>query len=510
MIILTRPQRKNILTDKWIRWQSNRQPYIFSFQRVDTFATLVNVDGFTRVNYGVSGLIDDSIIVVGGVVTIVTNGISRTGTITSRDVNNPSFNITTDIVWDATLGSSAILLWSLKETYKIRLTLNAYIPSLNRTVLLGTLIGTPNSKGVCAIDVRTMLEYEMIKVNLFKFDTVNELLNSGWLRFNIGYKDTYFEDGVLTTSTDVVEDIEVINDADVVVNYYAIDGVKYLLNDYGQNYADYVTQMPTSVNAKFLTSFVRPTYFVGYPFSVSYVNALPTYTQTIEADELNSAGVTINHIDDNIIDVREGLQQVVPFDTFEPLTDSINFWLEVGGVAADGYVADGYVADGYVESTDAAPITPVRITEQKRIQINRDCRKNPIYLMWKNSIGGWDYWLFDKKTEIQVAAKQNGSVAIETNDISTQAFREKLISTTQTKRYVVGDNVQEYSIDGLQGIESSPQVYMLVDASLLSTEPNRSWIGVTIAPKGFKYFRGVNSIDVEITFDLPDYYTVAN
>jgi hypothetical protein len=509
MIILTRPQRKNVLNDAWVRWQSNRQPYIFSFQRVDTFCTLVNVSGFTRCNYSTSGLTDDSTIEVGNIVTIVTNGIARTGTITSFDSNIPTHNITTDIVWDATLGTSAILLWSKKETYKIRLTINAYIPSLGRTVLLGTLIGTPNSKGVCAIDCRTMLEYEMNKVNAFSFDTVNQVLNSGWLRFNIGYKDTYFEDGVLTTSTDVVEDTEIVNDADVVVDYWAIDGVKYLLEDYGQNYADYVTQLPT-VNAKFLTSFDRPTYFVGYPFSLTYINNLPTYTQTIEADELDANGSTINHIDDNIIDVTQGLQQVVPFDTFEPLTESINVWLEVGGVAADGYVGDGYVDDGYVESTTAAPITPVRITEQKRVDINRDCRVNPIYLMWKNSIGGWDFWLFDKKTEIQVASKQNGSVLVETTDIATQAFREKLLSATQTKRYIVGDNVKDYSIKGLQGIESSPQVYMLVRSDLLTTEPARAWLGVTVAPKGFKYIKGVTNIDVELTFDLPDYYNVGN
>jgi hypothetical protein len=462
------------------------------------------------VNYSLSGLTDDTTIAVGDIVTIVTNGISRTGTITSRDVNNPSFNITTDIVWDATLGSSAILLWSKKETYKVRLTINAYIPSLDRTVLLGTLIGTPNSKGVCAIDCRTMLEYEMNKTNDWDFQDVNARLNTGWLRFNIGYKDTYFEDGVLTTSTDVIEDIEIINDADVVVNYYAVDGVKYLLDDYGQNYADYVTQMPTSVNAKFLTAFERPTLFFGYPFSITYVDALPTYTKTIEFDELNVSGSIINHQDANTVDIRTGLQQLALLFEFDNTTESINLWLECNGTAEDGYVADGYVDDGYVESTDAEPITPTRITEIKRIDINMDCRKNPVYLMWKNSLGGWDFWLFDKKTEIQVASKQNGSVFVETNDISTQAYREKLLSATQTKRYVVGDNVQPYSISGLQGIESSPQVYLLVNPSLLETEPHRAWLGVTVAPKGFKYIVGTSNIDVELTFDLPDYYNVAN
>lgn len=510
MIILSRPQRKNLATNTWIRWQSNRQPYIFSFQRIDTFATLQNIGGFTRVNFASSGLIDDDTIATGDIVTIVTNGISRTGKVTTFDANNPSHSITTDIVWDSTLGTSAILLWSKKEQYKVRLTITAYIPSLDRTLLLGTLVGTPNSKGVCLLDVRTMLEYEMRKVNDWNFQSINQRLNTGWLKFNISYKDTYFEDGTMQTSTDVLEDIEIINGNDVEVNYYAIDGVKYLLEDYGQNYADYVTQMPISVNAKFLTAFERPTMFEGFPFSITYIDALPTYDKTVEADELNVSGGVINHVDTVTNDNRLGLQQLFPNFEFDSLTESINLWLECNGTAADGYVADGYVDNGYVESTAAAPITPTRITEIKRIDINRDCRVNPIYLMWKNSIGGWDYWLFDKKTEIQVAVKQNGSVFVESVDLATQSYREKLLSVTQTKRYIVGDNVQPYSIKGLQEIENSSQVYMLVNPNLISTQPNRAWLGITIAPKGFKYIVGTSNIDVELTFDLPDYYNVAN
>ena len=51
---------------------------------------------------------------------------------------------------------------------------------------------------------------------------------------------------------------------------------------------------------------------------------------------------------------------------------------------------------------------------------------------------------------------------------------------------------------------------MLYKPELLATEPQRAWLGVTVAPKGFKYVQGVSNVDVELTFDLPDYYSVGN
>jgi hypothetical protein len=46
---------------------------------------------------------------------------------------------------------------------------------------------------------------------------------------------------------------------------------------------------------------------------------------------------------------------------------------------------------GYV-----APVPEVVITETKRIKIDNTCYDNPIYLVWKNTLGGWDSWMFQK------------------------------------------------------------------------------------------------------------------
>ncbi len=48
---------------------------------------------------------------------------------------------------------------------------------------------------------------------------------------------------------------------------------------------------------------------------------------------------------------------------------------------------------GYV-----APVPDVVITEVKRIKIDQACYDNAAYLVWKNTLGGWDQWLF-KKTQ---------------------------------------------------------------------------------------------------------------
>ena len=80
-----------------------------------------------------------------------------------------------------------------------------------------------------------------------------------------------------------------------------------------------------------------------------------------------------------------------------------------------------------------------RITEIKRVKINRDCRKNPVYLMWKNSLGGWDFWLFDNKSENTIKTKAGELYDIYNEDIEREVARTKVLQNRQLKNVVVGD-----------------------------------------------------------------------
>jgi hypothetical protein len=130
--------------------------------------------------------------------------------------------------------------------------------------------------------------------------------------------------------------------------------------------------------------------------------------------------------------------------------------------------------------------------------------------MWKNSLGGWDYWLFDNNAEINYTAKHNTNYNVYVENIETTNLRSKFVSADQVKTITVGDSVSVDSLVGLKGIESSAQVFMLYDQSKLATTPELAWIGVNVVPKGFKHTSFANYVDIEVTFELPDYYTTNN
>lgn len=518
MIILTRPERLHVNNPaNYIRWQSNRQPFLFQFGRYDNFATIVNSGGFIRANLGSwLGFVPP----LNSKVTLVLPQINQNnvqvgfvpfvGTITSS--NFAQLYFITDIPFPVNYGNFANVLFSAKENYKIYLTVTAFAPTLGNEYVIGTLVGTPNGEGKVNIDVRTLCEYEMKKLNRFGYDVRNELDYSGWLRFRIGYKAQYTYNQANVIDVEVPQ--ELINGNPV--NYYAVDGSKYLLSEYGQNYADYVPQLtalPLPLHVKFLTTMPEPTYFIGYPFSLNYINSEFIIGQSItsEEDELNGNLSLVGHQDFNLITLKDvGICHLMLSGTYNAQTEFVDVWLEAGGVASNLYVQENYVANNYIQETPAVPTTPVRITEKKRVTINNDCRSNPIYLMWKNSLGGWDYWLFDSQSETQIQAKQTGTFSVYNTDIATAVYRDRLLSASQSKRITVGTVVSKAQADALIEIERSPQVFMLYDITKLPNNPELAWIGVNIVPKGVKYINLAKEIEVEIQFELPEYYNTSN
>jgi hypothetical protein len=204
------------------------------------------------------------------------------------------------------------------------------------------------------------------------------------------------------------------------------------------------------------------------------------------------------------------ISQLLLSGTYDTSTEFVDVWLNNGGIASDVYVADDYVANDYVYDNAGGIGAEARITEIKRVKINRDCRKNPIYLMWKNSLGGWDFWLFDNKSENVIKTKAGGTYDVYNEDIEREFTRSMVFENRQMKNIIVGDVVTQEDLIGLQGIEKSSVVFMLYDADKLATDPEIAWMMVNVNPSGFKYFNVSDNIEVEVNFDIIEYYNVPN
>jgi len=160
MIELIRPERGHVLNPTYmVRWQSNRQPYVFNFTRKDAYCSFSNQGGYVLVtnNTQGSGVLDEQNIAIGDVITIVRGTTVNTGTVTAV---GQSFELTTDIPWTLGLPSTGYLNWAKKISYKLFLKVYAYIPSTQQVEYLGEIVGTPDTAGIIKMDVRTLLEYK--------------------------------------------------------------------------------------------------------------------------------------------------------------------------------------------------------------------------------------------------------------------------------------------------------------------------------------------------------------
>lgn len=501
------PQRGDSEINLVSRWSSNRLPYIFEFKRIDNILGLLfNDGGFVKATILANDITGLSI---GTVITIISNnkiydGVK--GTITAAYTSGSSYTyILTDIPYIAN-DTGAIVLSEMFQGYRAFMNVIRKSPSTNVEEKIGTVYGTFDKFGNCVIDIRSLLTYEMKKINLFKFDTFNEKDINTYFPFRISYNAQYLSSNNLATVFP--------NDIFEPNTFYSVDGVKNLLERYGQNFADYVPHSPESA-AKFLTEFITPTYFIDYPFSLSFIFprelALEVNFVTLEQENFNAAGVLLNVTDDNL---DMGKSEAINFlrlqGSYGGGVDYTEVWLQANGVAGDLYVEDDYVDTDYVEGTLPIGGSAIVLTERKKVYIDSKCRKNPIYLMWRNSLGGWDYWLFDNNSELQNSSKQNNIYSLYIKDIELSPIKEKITSTEQQEVITVGDLVLKTQIKGIMGIEKSPQVYMLKDVAMLDVNPELAWKGVTIIPKGFKYSALAENIEVEISFKINDYYTVSN
>ena len=130
--------------------------------------------------------------------------------------------------------------------------------------------------------------------------------------------------------------------------------------------------------------------------------------------------------------------------------------------------------------------------------------------MWKNSLGGWDFWLFDNVTEHETTSQQGATYENYIEDIENATHRTQFTEARQQNRITCFGTATQEQYEGLKTIERSPQVYMLRDASALTTNPLKAWTGVRIAPKGFKKVSATVNIEVELTIELPEPYNVPN
>ena len=107
----------------------------------------------------------------------------------------------------------------------------------------------------------------------------------------------------------------------------------------------------------------------------------------------------------------------------------------------------------------------MRITEKKKVHIDRDCRRNPVYIRWIGTSGGWNYWLFSVKQTQLFETSTKGVFDRIIEDLSLATSYRRVIGKKGKPSLILGaDNLKQIHVYG-------------------NSEKQRGLYSMTISPK---------------------------
>lgn len=145
----------------------------------------------------------------------------------------------------------------------------------------------------------------------------------------------------------------------------------------------------------------------------------------------------------------------------------------------------------------------MRVTEKKRVKIDRDCKSNPVYCTWVNTLGGREQWLFHKVQTEGLQTSREGDFEPHTTDIENSRGQIKDITMFAQPQLVVYGVVDTEDLEGLKTILYSPNVEVLTNPDTWETDGCK-WQIYRPQAGSFKII-DTNEVrnTFEVTFDKP-------
>jgi hypothetical protein len=140
----------------------------------------------------------------------------------------------------------------------------------------------------------------------------------------------------------------------------------------------------------------------------------------------------------------------------------------------------------------------MRITEKKTIKIDRECKENPVFISWINTLGGREHWLFHKVQTKGIVTSNAGNYEPYISDLSIARGQITDISKNATPLLIVNATVDIEDIEGLKTMLYSPCVEMLVSENPIMWQTVRPQVG------SFKLYDTTDvRATIQITLELP-------
>jgi hypothetical protein len=439
------------------RWSAAFNPVNFIYQRKDfeitsvDSITIINAGTYARVyvNGDVTGLkVNDAVYIDAG---------SYKGVYKVLQLGTTAGSFVIDGAYSSTATGFANIN-RLRPYYKV-LTKITYVDPL--TGLFNEMISTnrPDNTGYVKADLSNFLQSILRAKDSSDYTTLNFRDDNLSASYQVQYTETW--DGHTPTYINLP------------YTYYVLYAAKQLGDRYGGNLAEYVPA-PVGSAAKWITDFNEPVYNNAFPFDISFIyselvagrelyykliqydiNRNPLSVSAISVALLNEDGsFLLNQDNTKLLIAKQDL-----FNT--PIAEHVGLNRLLINTQFTDDVYFFSIALYYDEGS-----TPVKITTDQFVRIDKEIQLQSVYLRWIGLSGSWNYYRFYYNQ--QIGLDVNSAITIKNYVLNweTQDTMEDVISKSAgQKMKLATEDTSVADIKGLQSIKYSPKVQMLINSN---------------------------------------------
>lgn len=317
-------------------WYPAHQPITFEIQRNDAIV-LQKYRVSNEIHFKLN-INTPTTVKAGQKVHYIQGIYSKTLTIKSVSGNILKF------VYDSTLLGGVIGSFIFAEAYKGHY-IETQVSFVNgsKYEIIGSVKNKTDVFGIAKVSIQEMLSTKCINQNNFNYNTINLHQFGEGSRFNIQIREVY--NGIVGTYTS-------LNDSNVL---YYTNSAKQVQEKYGYNMGEYVPTIDTTRTdkAKFQSVFKRPTYFVGYPFSLNFIYSdnMLNYQLVRKEQTKDINGATIATTTDNLsVNSRYYANRLMLKQNYLSSVKTLDIWIETNGSTSQNpYIGGGdYVTTSYI------------------------------------------------------------------------------------------------------------------------------------------------------------------
>lgn len=261
---------------------------------------------------------------------------------------------------------------------------------------------------------------------------------------------------------------------------------KYFANTLGSEFhSDYMPQ--------WITQFETPSYFYGFPFTLSFlsnININLGFEDLFIKFIITKADGTVETIDTS---------NFIYYDFV--CLNRLNIVELLGSILPDGYseiIKKIKIRFGRIDSGIFLDcLAPINLNFKRSLE--QSC--NTFYVRWINTLGGWDYWLFEHKIYEALKVDNGNNYESYFDTISGISDFENVTFKNVSPAVNVGSNtLTKNDAEGLKILTTSPKIYWY-------NEEISKWIGVIVEPGTFQIRSSKDDyFNVELTFVKPKFF----